>query len=501
VLLGTKIVSIAVASVFVTAVTGLLIQRTVIRSQGIAMTRDAMRGAVLSAENSRQSVANMWRLGVFDQARLKTNAAAQSDYRQSNLFKTIPVVAAFDSISGVSAKEGYEFRIAAHHPRNPNNAPRGDEEAILQVLEGDLKADYFAVDAKANEMVYARPIELTADCLMCHGDPGVSKSGKDMLGFPMEGWHAGDRHGAFVLRAKLDHVDAAVKAAMLTSTFWLGPLSLCIGFGVYLLISRMNRQFRTVIQSVADGAAQMKEAIAQVSAASHALAQGATEQAASLEETSASGEEIASITRKNADSAQLAAEQVDLVDRSVHEANGALVDMGTAMHEINASSGKIGNIIKVIDAIAFQTNILALNAAVEAARAGGAGAGFAVVAGEVRSLAQRSAKAAKETAALIEDSITKSSEGSAKLSHMEGIIRTITDSSAKVKVAVDEVNVASQEQTRGAEQIARALLQMDQVTQAAAASAEQTASACEELAAQTLSMNTAVQGLRTVVGG
>jgi hypothetical protein len=501
VLLGTKIVSIAVASVFLTAGTGLWIQRTVIRNQGISMTHDSMQLAVLSAENARRSVAKMWQLGVFDQAKLKAGVAAQSDYKQSSLFTTIPVVAAFGSIAEVSAKTGYDFHIAAHNPRNPNNAPRKGDEEILKAMEIDKLPDYFAVDRKLNEAVYARPIELTVDCLMCHGDPASSKTGKDPLGFRMEDWHTGDRHGAFILRAKLDRVDAAVKAGLEQGVIWLAPLSLLIGFGVYLAISRMNGQFRTVIQSVADGSEQMKEAIAQVSAASHTLAHGASEQAASLEETSASGEEIASITRKNADSARLAAAQVDLVDRKVHDANGALAEMATAMEEINASSGKIGNIIKVIDAIAFQTNILALNAAVEAARAGGAGSGFAVVAGEVRSLAQRSAKAAKESAALIQESIERSSQGNAKLTHMEGVIREITESTAKVKVAIDEVNLASQEQTRGIEQVSRALLQMDQVTQAAAASAEETASACEQLSAQTMSMNANVQGLRAVVGG
>jgi hypothetical protein len=501
VLFGTKIVTIAVASVFVTAATGLWVQRTVIRTQGIEMTRDSMRGAVLSAENARRAVANMWRRGVFDQAKLKASAATQSDYKQSALFTTVPVVAAFGSIAEIAAKQGYEFHIAAHHPRNPNNAPRPDEEALLRVLEDDQAPEYFAVDAKTNELVYARPIELTADCLMCHGDPAGTKSGKDLLGFRMEGWHSGDRHGAFVLRAKLDPVDAAVQAGLLRAIYWLAPLSLAIGFGVYVSISRINKQFRTVIQSVADGSEQMKEAIAQVSAASHTLAHGASEQAASLEETSASGEEVASITRKNADSAQLAARQVDLVDRKVRDANEALAEMAAAMQQINSSSGKIGNIIRVIDAIAFQTNILALNAAVEAARAGGAGAGFAVVAGEVRNLAQRSANAAKESAALIEESIASSSDGSAKLKHMEGVIREITESAAKVKIAIDEVNLASQEQTRGMEQIARALLQMDRVTQAAAASAAETASACEQLSAQTTAMNVNVQSLREVVGG
>ena len=139
------------------------------------------------------------------------------------------------------------------------------------------------------------------------------------------------------------------------------------------------------------------------------------------------------------------------------------------MGDIKASSDKVAKIIKVIDEIAFQTNILALNAAVEAARAGEAGMGFAVVADEVRNLAQRCAQAAKDTAALIEESIVKSNDGKTKVDQVAVAIRAITEESAKVKTLVDEVSLGSQEQTRGIEQVAKALTQMEQVTQQSAA--------------------------------
>jgi methyl-accepting chemotaxis protein len=172
-----------------------------------------------------------------------------------------------------------------------------------------------------------------------------------------------------------------------------------------------------------------------------------------------------------------------------------------SMQDITGSSDKISKIIKVIDEIAFQTNILALNAAVEAARAGEAGMGFAVVADEVRSLAQRSAQAAKDTAALIEESIAKSNEGSQRLEHVAQVIHAITESAAKVKTLVDEVNLGSQEQARGIAQISQSIAEMDRVTQANAASAEQSASASEEMSAQAEALQNIARELRSLVGG
>ena len=188
------------------------------------------------------------------------------------------------------------------------------------------------------------------------------------------------------------------------------------------------------------------------------------------------------------------------VDRHIQDGNRTLEEMVGSMQEINSSSDKISKIIKVIDEIAFQTNILALNAAVEAARAGEAGMGFAVVADEVRNLAQRSAQAAKDTAAMIEESIAKSNEGSAKLHKVTEVIRAITDSAVKVKTLVDEVNLGSQEQARGIEQISKAVTQMDSVTQTTAANAEESASASEELSAQAEALKQIVTDLQSMVG-
>ena len=278
-------------------------------------------------------------------------------------------------------------------------------------------------------------------------------------------------------------------------------LCLGVGCGVVFIVRQISSALQRLATQMDDSGNQVASASNEVAASSQALAQGASEQAASLEETSASTEEINSMARKNTENARSAAEVVTQSGQNFVAANQSLDQMVVAMGDINTQSGKISKIIKVIDEIAFQTNILALNAAVEAARAGEAGMGFAVVADEVRNLAQRCAQAAKDTAELIEESIAKSADGKAKVDQMATVIHAISEQAAQVKTMVDEVTVGSQEQARGIEQIAKAVIQMEQVTQKTAASAEESASAGEQLSAQAQTMHAVVAELQQMVGG
>ncbi|WP_321475369.1 methyl-accepting chemotaxis protein [uncultured Paludibaculum sp.] len=277
-------------------------------------------------------------------------------------------------------------------------------------------------------------------------------------------------------------------------------LALGIATVAFWVIRNGNRDLRQIAVEIGEGADQVASASNQISSSSQSLAQGSSEQAASLQETSASTEQVNAMTRKNAESARNAATETEKADQLLKETDYKLTQMIESMKEINTSSEKISKIIRVIDEIAFQTNILALNAAVEAARAGEAGMGFAVVADEVRNLAQRCAQAAKDTSDLIEESIVRSNEGKVRLDEVASCVSRVVENASRIKILANEVNVGSQEQARGIEQIARAVGQMQQVTQSTAASAEESASAGEEMSAQALSLNDAVGRLRVLVG-
>ncbi len=277
----------------------------------------------------------------------------------------------------------------------------------------------------------------------------------------------------------------------------------CLPFSIVLAAAmlRTTRRLQQTAMQLQQTAGEVAGASAQASSSSQSLARNSSEQAASLQETSASSEQINSMARKNCEHSQSAAELVTESEQKFADAKRSLQEMIVAMDEISGESQKISKIIKVIDEIAFQTNILALNAAVEAARAGEAGMGFAVVADEVRNLAQRSAQAAKDTASLIEGSIAKSKYGKEKVDHVASSIEAITEQAAYIKTLVDEVNQGGQEQTRGIEQVAKAIMQMDQLNQKTAASAEESASAAEELNAQSLALKNLVADVTALVGG
>lgn len=271
-------------------------------------------------------------------------------------------------------------------------------------------------------------------------------------------------------------------------------------FAGFIIVST-TRLLRTVAASLGSGADQVAAASSQVACASQQLAEGASEQAASLEETSASLEEMTSMVKRNADSAAKAKSIAAETRAAADVGSVDMEEMKAAMSEIKNSSSDVAKIVKDIDEIAFQTNILALNAAVEAARAGEAGAGFAVVADEVRNLAQRSAASAKATAEKIDDAIVKSERGVQISIKVAKSFEQIVTKSREVDQYVAEIATASREQAQGVSEVNSAVTQMDKVTQSNAASAEECASAAEELNSQAETVKESVHALQKLVDG
>ncbi|HLP06830.1 MAG TPA: methyl-accepting chemotaxis protein [Opitutaceae bacterium] len=295
--------------------------------------------------------------------------------------------------------------------------------------------------------------------------------------------------------------DELLDSSILVSLSAAGVVLLASIAAGYLLVSGLSRRLAAVVQTLDSSAEQIAAAAGQVAATSQTLAEGASEQAASLEETGSSLEELSSMTKNNSANAEKANTLATSARQATERGAEDMRAMSQAMDAIKASSDEIAKINKTIDEIAFQTNILALNAAVEAARAGEAGAGFAVVAEEVRNLAQRSAHAARETAAKIDDSIQKSVRGVSLSTQVATGLTEIVTHIREVDSLVAEVANASREQSSGIGQLNTAVAQMDKVTQGNAANAEESASAAEELHAQSATLRDAVGDLLQLVEG
>ena len=501
--IGKKIVLSALAAVVITTLAGLLLQRSVIRNQGIELNFAQMRATVVEAESVRESISQLMDAKAFDQTRLAAELKAASDFRATSAYNTVPVVAAWRAIERVAKQENFEFRVPRIQPRNPKNQPTEKELEILKFFETSNASEFTEVSEKNNELIYARPIRLTQDCLICHGDPAKSASGngRDPLGFQMENWNAGEVHGAFVLKAKLDRVDKVVQAGMLKTLMWTLLLIILIGYAFYWFCRRqIVSPLKVLIENISGASQSTNLASQEISSSGRNLACGASEQAASTEQTTSSLQELAQVAIETSASATRAK---NLANQAQAAAKAGVLDMDRALTELEAIEKSNQNVVKVIkqvDEIAFQTNLLSLNASVEAARAGSAGLGFAVVADEVRRLALRSAEAAKNTTEMITRSIEDSKRGVELSRKVRGSLDEILASGAHVNLAVDEISVASQRQQEGVNQINSAMQQIANVTQSMAAQAEQSSASSTMLSSQAETLDHAIKDLSVMIG-
>jgi ABC-type transporter Mla subunit MlaD len=414
---------------------------------------------------------------------------------------TIPLPATMvHELSEALAKSESGLRIKLYSPYPfPNRSGR-----TLDAFAKDAMAEF----ARNPEAVFVRSEDVsgrasvrvaiadrmtTQACVTCHNTHPDS---------PKKDWNLNDVRGALEVVVPVDRQMAAT-ANMMWAIALVSLAGLVIGVAllVWLMRRKVLAPLMHSLRTLTEGSKQVASAASEVAGSAQDLSQGATQQAASLEETSASMEEMSSMTRRNADNSREAASMMAQTETLVSGARASLDQMVDSMTAIKESSDKVAKIIKTIDEIAFQTNILALNAAVEAARAGEAGMGFAVVADEVRGLAQRSAQAARDTADLITESILNVEKGHTRVGQVSEAIQAIAGSAGKMRSLVDEVSVASREQAQGIDQVARAVTQMEKVTQTTAATAEESAAASEELSAQARTAMGVVDRLATLVGG
>jgi len=362
------------------------------------------------------------------------------------------------------------------------------------VRDKGLEADIFKQIIESKQTVQTRtdremriliPQLVAPDCMRCHPT-----------------WQHNEVGGILSLTTDLTPLNHAL--FQFRTILAIGSLGLLLTISALLFFALRRiviRPISSVIDDLTAVTTEVGAASARISGSSQALADRAASQAASLEETSASLEELSAIVRQNAG---YAADADELMKRSrevVTNAHQALKQLGSGMEEIANVSRETFKIAKIIDDIAFQTNLLALNAAVEAARAGQAGAGFAVVAGEVKNLASRSAEAARNSAHLIEGIIRKINEGSSSMSTTAEAFDKVMASSAGVGDLIEKIAVASREQATGIEQVNKAVANMDSITQENAANAEESAAVSQEMESQTGTLGSVVSKMVSLVKG
>jgi methyl-accepting chemotaxis protein len=510
--LETKIMmAVATAVAMATALSIAIVYRVSSHNR-VAELRGKMSSIIEQSELVAQNMDDMHKSRVFDMAGVRDASIKEAGsrplreaYPATDLYKTIPIVAAWKSVQGAADKNGFKFftpsrpGVSARNPKNNNGA---EFAAAFDAFEKG-ETEFFLEDRKHDTLVLARPVLLSASCLACHGDPAASPThdGTDVLGFPMENLKLGDLKGAFVLEANVGH-DPVVMSTMRTMAIGGAVVLLLVLVGFYFFNRRaIVLPLAQAIQQIEAASHQTESAAEEISGSSHILAEGASQQAAALEQTSASLEEMSSMIKRNAENARKVDELAKQARSAADRGTADMHAMSSAMETIKSSSGEIAKIIKTIDEIAFQTNILALNAAVEAARAGEAGMGFAVVANEVRALAQRSADAARETSGKIESAIGNTSQGVEISAKVASALSDIVSKSRMVDELAAEVASASVEQSQGIGQLNAAVGEVDRVTQSNAASAEQSAAAAEELKAQAGAMRDSVSGLARLIDG
>lgn len=464
----------------------------------------------LIAESARMEMENNWANGIFSAEQIRQYAEKGE---MDKIRASVPVVSAWNAAMRKAEQGNYSFRTIKYYPRNPENEPDYKtkypvEGPALRKIKEENLSEYYVVDEQSNAVRYFLPIRLSEVCLVCHGDPARSQElwgrddGKDPTNGPMEGWKAGEIHGAFEVIQPLDAADAQLKRQLVLAGCIALVLAICGSFLFTLFIRRhVSRPVEGIVRQLVLSTEQIASASTSVAAASQSMAENSSEQAAAVEHSSASLEQMISGTRRDSDNANRADNFMAKVYDVVNKANISVESLGGSLDSLFDGVKQAAGIVRTIDKIAFKTNLLALNAAVEAARAGNAGAGFAVVAGEVRNLAVQSASEARSTAGLIDETATNIQKGASLVQDTGKTFLEVAASSRIAGQLFDEIAASYRRQVEELGQLNGAVQQINDAAHDNAASAEELAAVSEELNAQTEYMKKSMNALAELVKG